>query len=67
MKAASELYCPVSGVITEKNKDVEETPALVNQSPYEHGWLFKIELTKPEELTGLLSEEGYQKHLKSNE
>lgn len=65
MKAASELYCPVSGKVVEKNAAVEETPALINQSPYEKGWLFKIELSKPEELDGLLDEAGYESHLKN--
>ena len=67
MKAASELFCPVSGVVTEKNESVEETPSLINQSPYEKGWLFKIQLTKPEELKDLLDEAAYENYLKSNE
>ena len=65
MKAASELYSPVSGTVIEKNEDVEETPALINQSPYEKGWLFKIQLSKPEELDALLDEAGYENHLKN--
>ena len=65
VKAASELYSPVSGKVVEKNAEVEETPALINQSPYEKGWLFRIELSKPEELDGLLDEDGYQNHLKN--
>ncbi|XP_046453507.1 glycine cleavage system H protein-like [Daphnia pulex] len=65
VKAASELYSPVSGTVVEKNKDVEETPALINQSPYEQGWLFKIQLSKPEELDALLDEAGYENHLKN--
>merc|ERR1711973_302552 len=67
VNAASELFCPVSGVVTEKNENVEETPALINQSPYEKGWLFRIQLTKPEELKDLFDEAGYQNYLKSNE
>lgn len=67
VKAASELFCPVSGVVTEKNESVEETPSLINQSPYEKGWLFKIQLTKPEELKDLLDEAAYENYLKSNE
>jgi len=63
VKAASELFCPVTGVVVEKNAEVEETPGLINQSPYEKGWLFKIELSKPEEVDSLLDEAGYQKHL----
>merc|ERR1712071_175690 len=48
VKAASELFCPVTGVVTEKNENVEETPGLINKFPYEQGWLFKLKLTKPE-------------------
>jgi len=67
VKAASELYCPVSGKVTEKNTEVENTPALINQSCYEKGWLFKLELTKPEELKDLMDEKGYEKFLKSQQ
>ena len=41
MKAASEIYSPVSGTVTEKNEEVENGPALINQSPLEDGWMFK--------------------------
>ncbi|KAK7790310.1 hypothetical protein R5R35_014397 [Gryllus longicercus] len=67
VKAASELYCPVSGKVVEKNASVEQTPGLINNSCYEKGWLFKVELTRPEELTGLMSEEEYEKFLKSDD
>ena len=41
MKAASEIYSPVSGTVTDKNEEVENGPALINQSPLEDGWMFK--------------------------
>merc|ERR1712168_868269 len=44
VKAASELYCPVTGKVTEINSAVEDQPALINQSCYDQGWLFKLEL-----------------------
>lgn len=66
VKAASEVYSPVSGTVTEKNADVEETPNLINSSCYDKGWLFKVKLSKPEELDGLLSEEKYNEFLKSH-
>lgn len=66
VKAASEIYSPVSGDITEKNTLVEDTPGLVNTSCYEKGWLFKIKLTKPVELEELLTEEAYEEFLKSD-
>jgi len=65
VKAASELYCPLSGTVTEKNTEVENTPALINQSCLDKGWLFKLELSKPEEMNELMDEAGYEKYLKS--
>ncbi|XP_058832159.1 glycine cleavage system H protein, mitochondrial [Topomyia yanbarensis] len=65
VKAASEVYSPVSGAVTEKNKAVEDTPALVNTSCYETGWLFKLKLTKPDELSKLMSEKQYSEYLKN--
>lgn len=66
VKAASEIYCPVSGDVTEKNKTVEDTPSLVNTSCYENGWLFKIKLAKKSELDELLSEKQYEEFLKND-
>lgn len=66
VKAASELYCPVSGRVIEKNIAVEETPALINQSCYEKGWLFKIELTNPDEIKELMTESEYENFLKTD-
>jgi len=67
VKAASELYCPLSGKVTEKNAEVENTPALINKSCYDKGWLFKLELSKPEEMNGLMDEAAYERFLKSEE
>lgn len=66
VKAASELFSPVSGKVIEKNEDVEKTPGLVNSSCYEKGWLFKVEINNPEELKNLMSEERYNEYLKSD-
>lgn len=66
VKAASEIYSPVSGDVTEKNKAVEDTPSLVNTSCYENGWLFKIKLAKKSELDELLSEKQYEDFLKTD-
>jgi len=65
VKAASELFCPLSGKVVEKNTEVENTPALINQSCYEKGWLFKMELSKPEEMNDLMDEASYDKFLKA--
>lgn len=66
VKAASEVYCPVSGDVSEKNKAVEDTPSLVNTSCYKDGWLFKIKLAKPAELDELMDEKKYEEFLKSD-
>lgn len=66
VKAASEIYSPVSGTVTEKNKDVEKKPGLINSSYYEKGWLFKLKLSKPEQLNDLMNEEQYELFLKTD-
>lgn len=66
VKAASEVYTPVSGTVTEKNTEVEDTPNLVNSSCYDKGWLFKVKLSKPEEVDALMDENKYEEFLKSH-
>ncbi|KAJ8716330.1 hypothetical protein PYW08_013615 [Mythimna loreyi] len=66
VKAASEIYSPVTGVVTEKNAEVEQKPALINTNNYDAGWLFKLKLTKPDELKTLMTEEQYEKFLKTD-
>jgi len=65
VKAASEVYTPVSGKVTVKNTELENSPGLINKACYSQGWLFKIELKNPDELKTLMSEEKYEKYLKS--
>ncbi|CAH0584050.1 unnamed protein product [Chrysodeixis includens] len=67
VKAASEIYSPVTGVVTEKNRDVESKPGLINTNYYDKGWLFKVKLTKPDELKDLMSEDQYQTFLKTDQ
>lgn len=66
VKAASEIYSPVSGVVTEKNLEVEQKPGLINTSCYDKGWLFKLKLTNTEEIKDLMSEEKYETFLKTD-
>ncbi|KAK2191114.1 hypothetical protein NP493_61g05048 [Ridgeia piscesae] len=69
VKAASELYSPMTGVVTEANKEVIANPALINTAPYEEGkpwWLWKMEVSKPEELDGLMDEKAYKKYLRDS-
>jgi glycine cleavage system H protein len=58
VKAASDLYLPVSGKIIEVNKNLERSPELLNDDPY-GSWVVKIELTNPKELSSLLTPEAY--------
>ncbi|MBB5687074.1 glycine cleavage system protein GcvH [Sphingobium boeckii] len=60
VKAASDIYAPVSGTVLEGNSDLADEPALVNTSPEEDGWFFKLTLSDAEELEGLMDESAYQ-------
>ena len=53
--------------MTEKNEAVESAPALINTSAMEDGWLFKVKLSKPEEVDELMDQESYDKYLKEHE
>jgi glycine cleavage system H protein len=59
VKAVSDLYAPASGVIAEVNKDLTGNPELVNKDPYGKGWMVKIRIAAPAELTALLDAAGY--------
>jgi len=59
VKAASDIYAPVSGVIKEVNEKLNDQPGLLNKSPEDDGWLCKIELSNPAEVEGLLTAEAY--------
>jgi glycine cleavage system H protein len=65
VKAASEVYAPVSGEVVEVNSDLEASPGTVNEDPAGRGWFMKIRLTNPDELDGLMTEEQYQEFVKS--
>ena len=59
VKAASDIYAPVSGEITEVNEELAHAPELVNQEPYGKGWLFKVKLSDPAQVNELLSADDY--------
>ena len=67
VKAASELYSPLSGEVTEVSKALAENPGLVNKSCYEDSWLIKMTFSNPSELGELMSEEACKKYIKSIE
>jgi len=59
VKAASDIYAPVSGKVIEVNEDLEDSPELVNSDAFGSGWLFKVQLDDEAELAALLDAEGY--------
>lgn len=61
VKAVSDLYAPVAGEVTELNKEVQDSPELVNKEPYERGWMIKIAIANPGEVNSLLDAESYKK------
>ena len=65
VKAASEIYAPVSGEVTEVNEDLSGDPSLVNSSAMENGWFFKIKLSDPSELDELMNEGQYNEYLET--
>ena len=63
VKAASDIYSPISGEVVERNVKVIEKPELVNSSPYEQGWLVKVKLADKSEIDKLLSAQDYRAHI----
>ena len=66
-KSASEVYAPVSGRVIEVNDALDSHPENVNSSPYEDGWIAKIEMSDPDELDNILSSDGYQHFLEEED
>ena len=63
VKAASDIYAPISGEVIAVNQQLSAEPALVNSDPYGAGWLIKIKASNPEEINTLLDAEQYQKEI----
>jgi glycine cleavage system H protein len=60
VKAASDVYAPITGEVTETNAALKEDPSLVNSAPEDGGWFFKMTIADPGELDGLMDEDGYK-------
>jgi glycine cleavage system H protein len=60
VKAASDIYAPISGTVIAINETLEDAPETVNESPYDDGWFFKLQPSDPSELDALLSPEEYE-------
>lgn len=63
VKAASDIFTPVSGKVIAINEDLDADPAIINSDPYGDGWLFELELADTEELEGLKDAESYEETL----
>ncbi|EGQ8953383.1 glycine cleavage system protein GcvH [Vibrio parahaemolyticus] len=59
VKAASDIYSPVTGEVVEINEELEDSPELINEEPYEGGWIVKVKLSDPSELDNLKDAEEY--------
>jgi len=64
VKAASEVYAPISGEVVEVNEDLEAEPAKVNADAMGEGWFVKLKITDEDELEGLMDEDAYAKYVK---
>ena len=65
VKAASDVYAPVSGEVTEGNQAIADDPALINSDPEGQGWFFKLKLDNAGELDGLMDESAYRDWVKT--
>ncbi len=63
VKAASDIYAPIDGTITEVNEELEDSPELVNSDPYGDGWMFKMQLADQADLDKLMSAEQYAEEI----
>ena len=61
VKTVSDLFLPVSGKVIEINESLEDSPELINDDPYNKGWIIRMEIDNPEELKDLLDSESYKK------
>ena len=65
VKAASEVFAPVSGEVVEVNGELEGAPGAINEDPAGKGWFLKLKLKNPSELEGLMTEEQYREYVAS--
>jgi len=64
VKAVSDLFMPVSGEVLEVNSELEGKPELINESPYELGWMIKVKMSNPAELDSLMDAAAYESFIK---
>ena len=61
VKASSDIFCPLNGEVSEVNENLSEHPEIINQSPYESGWIVKIKPSNPSDLDSLMTKQEYDK------
>ncbi|MBI2354813.1 MAG: glycine cleavage system protein GcvH [Deltaproteobacteria bacterium] len=66
-KTVAELYAPFSGTVRDVNHEVLDNPALVNDDPYDSGWLLEVSLDDPDELKGLMSADDYNDYVENRD
>ncbi|OEE34924.1 glycine cleavage system protein GcvH [Vibrio ordalii] len=66
VKAASDIYAPITGVIVEINEELEDSPELINEEPYEGGWIVKVKMSDASELDNLKNAEEYQNSIEED-
>jgi glycine cleavage system H protein len=67
VKTASDIFTPVAGTIVAVNNSLEDTPELINESPYDDGWIFEMEIEADEDLSDLKSAEEYRNAIEDEE
>jgi len=67
VKAVSEIYSPVSGTVVLINEELSDGPEIINQQPFDGGWLVEVEMSDPGELETLLNEDAYQSFINEGE
>ncbi|HLF17280.1 MAG TPA: glycine cleavage system protein GcvH [Candidatus Omnitrophota bacterium] len=66
VKAANDIFSPMSGEVIEVNKELESEPGLINKSPYEKGWIARVKISDPDEKNNLMTAEEYREFLVSS-
>ncbi|MCZ0703271.1 glycine cleavage system H protein [Natronobacillus azotifigens] len=66
VKTVSELSAPITGIVVEVNEQLDHSPELINQSPYDSGWMLVVEPSNPDQLDKLMTPEAYQAFLAAN-
>jgi glycine cleavage system H protein len=65
VKAASDIYMPLAGEVTDANADTESAPELLNSSPYQDAWLIKVKISEPDQLENLMDADSYSEFLEA--